>query len=207
MFLSTNLIINGYKKGIFPMAESANDPYVYWVSPDKRGIISLDEFNLPKSLKKFLKKKTYTIGINSKFKEVINSCARSSSLRSETWINNQIIENYTKLFSMGLASSIEIYQKEDLVGGLYGVQLGSIFFGESMFSTKTNASKVALVYLAALLKQSGFSFIDTQFITEHLKQFGAKEIDKKKYIKILEKNLKYKKKFPNKLNKDILSYF
>ena len=207
MFLSTDLIINGYKKGIFPMAESANDPYVYWVSPDKRGIIRLDEFNLPKSLKKFLKKNTYTIGINRKFKEVINSCARSSSLRSETWISNQIIENYTKLFSMGLASSIEIYQKEDLVGGLYGVQLGSIFFGESMFSIKTNASKVALVYLAALLKQSGFSFIDTQFITEHLKQFGAKEIDKKNYIKILEQNLKYKKKFPNKLNKDILSYF
>lgn len=207
MFLSTNLIINGYKKGIFPMAESANDPYVYWVSPNKRGIISLDEFNVPKSLKKFLKKNTYTIGINSKFKEVINSCAKSSSLRSETWINNQIIENYTELFFMGLASSIEIYQHKDLVGGLYGVQLGSIFFGESMFSTKPNASKVALVYLAALLKQSGFNLIDTQFITEHLKQFGAKEIDKENYIKILEKNLKLKKKFPDKLNKDILSYF
>lgn len=207
MFLSTNLIINGYKKGIFPMAESANDPYVYWVSPNKRGIISLDEFNVPKSLKKFLKKNIYTIGINSKFKDVINSCAKSSSLRSETWINNQIIENYTELFFMGLASSIEIYQKKDLVGGLYGVQLGSIFFGESMFSTQPNASKVALVYLAALLKQSGFNLIDTQFLTEHLKQFGAKEIDKKNYIKILEKNLKLKKKFPDKLNKDLLSYF
>lgn len=207
MFLSTNLILDGYKKGIFPMAESADDPFIFWVSPEKRGIIKMDEFNIPKSLKKFIKKKTYDIFVNKNFKEVINRCAKVSKGRKETWINDQIKENYCKLFSEGHALSIECYENNNLIGGLYGVKLGAIFFGESMFSSKDNASKVALVYLVAYLKQGGFKIIDTQFLTKHLKQFGAIEIPKSNYLNVLKQNLQITSRFPLTLNKAVLDYF
>ena len=132
MFLSTNIIMDGYKKGIFPMAESAEDPYVFWVSPDKRGIIEIKNFKVPKSLKKFLKKTSYSVLVNNNFEKVISLCAKISKGRTDTWINGQIKENYCKLFSEGHALSIECYDKNTLIGGLYGVKLGSIFFGESM---------------------------------------------------------------------------
>ena len=207
MFLSDKLIINGYKRGIFPMAESADDPYIFWVSPEKRGVIFTNEFYLTKSLKKIIKKKEFIIKVNHNFKTVILCCSQKNEKRTNTWINNQIIDNYTKLFEKGLAKSVECYHDNKLVGGLYGVKIGSIFFGESMFSHKPNASKVALVYLAALLKEGGFKVIDTQFITKHLKQFGAKEIPKNNYLKILEKYINQEKNFPNKLKKNILDYF
>lgn len=207
MFLSTNIIMDGYKKGIFPMAESAEDPYVFCVSPDKRGIIEIKNFKVPKSLKKFLKKTSYSVLVNNNFEKVISLCAKISKGRTDTWINGQIKENYCKLFSEGHALSIECYDKNTLIGGLYGVKLGSIFFGESMFSVKDNASKVALVYLAAYLKQGGFKLIDIQFLTKHLEQFGAIEVTKSVYMNILGDNLKNTKKFPLKLSKTVLDYF
>ena len=178
MFLSDELIINGYKKGIFPMAESSDDPYVFWVNPEKRGVIFVDDFIVSKSLRK-------------------------RSKRTQTWINKQIIESYTELYNKGFAKSVECYQTDKLVGGLYGVQIGGIFFGESMFSFVENASKVALAYL----KEGGFMFIDTQFLTEHLKQFGAKEISRSNYHKILKDHIDCKKNFPLKLKKKVYEYF
>lgn len=207
MFLSKDLIIRGYKKGIFPMSESSDDPFIFWVSPEKRGIIEVDEFIVPKSLKKFIRKKIYSVKVNTNFSKVINLCAKITKKREETWINNQIIENYIKLHTEGFASSFECYYNDELVGGLYGVKIGRIFFGESMFSIKDNASKVALVHLVAYLKQGQFKFIDTQFITSHLRQFGAKEVPKNKYINILKRNISQKKNIPLKLNRDILEYF
>ena len=207
MFLSKDLILRGYKKGIFPMSESSDDPFIFWVSPEKRGIIEVDEFIVPKSLKKFIRKKKYSVKVNANFSKVIKLCAKITKKREETWINNQIIENYIKLHTEGFASSFECYYNDELVGGLYGVKIGRIFFGESMFSIKDNASKVALVHLVAYLKQGQFKFIDTQFITSHLRQFGAKEVPKNKYINILKRNISQKKNIPLKLNKDILEYF
>ena len=207
MFLSKDLIIRGYKKGIFPMSESSDDPFIFWVSPEKRGIIEVDEFIVPKSLKKFIRKKKYSVKVNTNFSKVIKLCAKITKKREETWINNQIIENYIKLHKEGFASSFECYYNDELVGGLYGVKIGRIFFGESMFSIKDNASKVALVHLVAYLKQGQFKFIDTQFITSHLRQFGAKEVPKNKYINLLKRNISQKKNIPLKLNRDILEYF
>ena len=207
MFLSKDLIIRGYKEGIFPMSESSDDPFIFWVSPEKRGIIEVDEFIVPKSLKKFIRKKKYSVKVNTNFSKVIKLCAKITKKREETWINNQIIENYIKLHTEGFASSFECYYNDELVGGLYGVKIGRIFFGESMFSLKDNASKVALVHLVAYLKQGQFKFIDTQFITSHLRQFGAKEVPKNKYINILKRNISQKKNIPLKLNRDILEYF
>jgi len=207
MFLSKDLIIRGYKKGIFPMSESSDDPFIFWVSPEKRGIIEVDEFIVPKSLKKFIRKKKYSVKVNTNFSKVIKLCAKITKKREETWINNQIIENYIKLHTEGFASSFECYYNDELVGGLYGVKIGRIFFGESMFSIKDNASKVALVHLVAYLKQGQFKFIDTQFITSHLRQFGAKEVPKNKYINLLKRNISQKKNIPLKLNRDILEYF
>ena len=207
MFLSKDLILRGYKKGIFPMSESSDDPFIFWVSPEKRGIIEVDEFIVPKSLKKFIRKKKYSVKVNANFSKVIKLCAKITKKREETWINNQIIENYIKLHTEGFASSFECYYNDELVGGLYGVKIGRIFFGESMFSIKDNASKVALVHLVAYLKQGQFKFIDTQFITSHLRQFGAKEVPKNKYINLLKRNISQKKNIPLKLNRDILEYF
>ena len=207
MFINKSSIIDGYKKGIFPMSESRNDPFVFWVSPELRGIIKLDEFNISRSLKKFINKKKFSISINDNFKEVIEKCALPNKKRETTWINKQIIDSYVQLYEDGLASSIECYDDDTLVGGLYGVHIGKLFFGESMFSIKTNASKVSLVYLAAHLKQGGYSIIDTQFLTNHLKQFGGIEIKKKEYLELLNENINYKRNIPKKLKKNVLEYF
>jgi leucyl/phenylalanyl-tRNA---protein transferase len=207
MFINKSSIIDGYKKGIFPMSESRNDPFIFWVSPELRGIIKLDGFNISRSLKKFINKKKFSISINNNFREVIEECASPNKKRESTWINKQIIDSYVQLYEDGLASSIECYDDNELVGGLYGVHIGKIFFGESMFSIKTNASKVSLVYLAAHLIQGGFSIIDTQFLTNHLKQFGGIEIKKKEYLELLNKNINYKREIPNQLKKDVLEYF
>ena len=160
MFLSPKIVLNGYYKGIFPMADSIDDPYIYWVDPKERGIIFLDNFRFSASLKKFVKKKPYTVKVNKNFHEVIKFCSNNSR-RETSWINKQIIENYIHLHEIGKAKSIECYFENNLVGGLYGIIMGKFFCGESMFSLKKNSSKVALVHLAAYLKQGGFKFIDT----------------------------------------------
>ncbi|MFL2661596.1 MAG: leucyl/phenylalanyl-tRNA--protein transferase [Alphaproteobacteria bacterium] len=207
MFLSTHLVLKAYERGLFPMSDSNNDPYIYWVEPKERGIIDLQEFKVPKSLKKIIKKNNYEIKINSRFEDVIKLCAKNR-YRNTSWINNQIIENYTKLNKLGFAKSVEYYFNKKLVGGLYGIILGKIFCGESMFSLVPNASKISLVYLAVLLKENGFKFIDTQFYSDHLKQFGTKKISKKDYQNILKKNFKKKNIiFRDSLKKILKSYF
>jgi len=206
MFLSPEIIIEAYSKGIFPMADSHNDPFVYWVDPKIRGIINLREFKISKSLRKILKKKNYKVKINKNFEKVINLCAKNP-LRNNTWINNQIIINYIKLHKIGKANSVECYYNNELVGGLYGILLGNIFCGESMFSIQKNASKISMAYLAAHLIEGGFEFIDTQFYSEHLKQFGTKKIMKSEYLKLLSRNRNKPKIFPLNISQNILDYF
>ena len=206
MFLSPEIIIEAYSKGIFPMADSHNDPFVYWVDPKIRGIINLREFKISKSLRKVLKKKNYKVKINKNFEKVINLCAKNP-LRNNTWINNQIIINYIKLHKIGKANSVECYYNNELVGGLYGILLGNIFCGESMFSIQKNASKISMAYLAAHLIEGGFEFIDTQFYSEHLKQFGTKKIMKSEYLKLLSMNSIKPKIFPLNISQNILEYF
>ena len=207
MFLSTDLVLKAYEKGIFPMSDSNYDPYIYWVEPKERGVIDLKEFKVSKSLTKLIRKDIHKVEINSNFEKVINLCAKNKK-RKKSWINEQIIENYTKLHKLGFAKSIECYFDKSLVGGLYGIIVGRIFCGESMFSIRENASKIALTYLAALLKQGGFKFIDTQFYSEHLRQFGTKKISKNKYLKLLKENkLLENPTFPERLEKNVLDYF
>ena len=151
MFLSTHLVLKAYEKGLFPMSDSNNDPYIYWVEPKERGIIDLKEFKVPRSLKKIIKKSDYEIKINLRFEDVIKLCSKNK-YRNTSWINDQIIENYTKLNKLGFAKSIEYYHNGKLAGGLYGIIMGKIFCGESMFSLMPNSSKISLVYIATLLK-------------------------------------------------------
>ena len=207
MFLSTDLVLKAYEKGLFPMSDSNYDPYIYWVEPKERGLIDLKDFKVSKSLKKIIKQNKYNIKINTCFPKVIKLCAKNK-YRKKSWINKQIIDNYIELHNLGFAKSIECFFEEKLVGGLYGIIIGKIFCGESMFSLEKNASKVALVYLAALLKQNDYKFIDTQFYSEHLKQFGTKKITKFEYKKILENNKDTQRiDFPNELSQSLYKYF
>ena len=206
MFLSPKIVLNAYYKGIFPMSDSIDDPYIYWVDPKERGIIFLDHFRFSASLKKFVKKNLYTVKVNKNFHKVIKFCSNNSK-RETSWINKQIIENYIHLHKIGKAKSIECYLENNLVGGLYGIIMGKFFCGESMFSIKKNSSKVALVYLAAYLKQGGFKFIDTQFFSNHLEQFGTIKVSRERFLKILEKNRDDNLSFPKKLSKNVLDYF
>ena len=206
MFLSPEILLKAYAKGIFPMSDSFDDPFVYWVDPQIRGIIELNEFKITKSLKKTLKKKKYVIKINTNFERVIELCAKNIN-REKTWINKQIISNYIKLFKIGKAKSVECYFNNKLAGGLYGITIGNIFCGESMFSIEKDASKISLAYLAAHLIEGGFKFIDTQFYSSHLKQFGTKQIIRNDFHQLLLKNKKEIREFPEKISKDILKYF
>ena len=206
MFLSPEILLKAYAKGIFPMSDSFDDPFVYWVDPQIRGIIELNEFKITKSLKKTLKKKNHVVKINTNFERVIELCAKNIN-REKTWINKQIISNYIKLFKIGKAKSVECYFNNKLAGGLYGITIGNIFCGESMFSIEKDASKISLAYLAAHLMEGGFKFIDTQFYSSHLKQFGTKQIIRSDFHKLLLKNKKEIREFPEKISKDILKYF
>ena len=207
MFLSENIVLQAYRKGMFPMSDSLDDPYIFWVNPEQRGIIHLNDFKVSKSLRKIIKKKNYVIKVNNNFTKVIELCAKNK-FRDSTWINKQIIDSYTSLSRMGKAVSVEYYENNQILGGLYGVILGEIFCGESMFSLKDNASKISIVYLAAFLKQAGFRIIDTQFYSKHLSQFGTIEISQGEYLKILkENNNKKDLSFQKKLNANVLSFF
>jgi len=206
MFLSPEILLKAYAKGIFPMSDSLDDPFVYWVDPQIRGIIELNEFKITKSLKKTLKKKNHVIKINTNFERVIELCAKNIN-REKTWINKQIISNYIKLFKIGKAKSVECYFNNKLAGGLYGITIGNIFCGESMFSIEKDASKISLAYLAAHLMEGGFEFIDTQFYSSHLKQFGTKQVIRSDFHELLLKNKKEIREFPEKISKDILKYF
>ncbi len=187
--LPPELLLRAYSIGVFPMAEAREDNEVFWVEPDHRGIIPLDRFHLSRSLRKTLKRGTFRVTADQAFDQVIAACAQAAPDRENTWINLQIEQAYEALHRQGNAHSIETWQGEELVGGLYGVRLGGAFFGESMFSRATDASKVALVHLVARLICGGFKLLDTQFLTDHLKQFGAVEIPREDYRRMLKNAL------------------
>ncbi|PPR35641.1 MAG: Leucyl/phenylalanyl-tRNA--protein transferase [Alphaproteobacteria bacterium MarineAlpha6_Bin4] len=200
MSINEQTILKGYSLGIFPMSESIDDPNIYWINPKKRGVIPLNDLKISKSLKKEIKKKKFKITINTNFNKVIANCAKKTKGRPTTWINKEIIKLYSNLHKIGHAHSLEAWSKNKLVGGLYGVSLGSAFFGESMFSTVSNSSKICLVYLVANLKIRGFTLLDTQFVNPHLEGFGAIEISRDKYLSMLGKSLKKNADFKKKIS-------
>ena len=183
--LTPQIVLDAYSKGLFPMAENRRDKQLFWIDPEVRGILPLDNFHIPRSLKKKIRNNPFEVRFDHNFAAVIRACAQQKPKRRETWINDEIIELYTKLFCMRHAHSVECWQEEKLVGGLYGISIGGAFFGESMFSSERDSSKIALVHLVARLNLAGFTLLDTQFITDHLKQFGAIEISRVEYHKIL----------------------
>lgn len=183
--LSPELLLRAYASGIFPMSESANDPEIYWVRPEQRGIIPLDKFHISRSLQKTLKRAPFQIRFNTAFNQVLEGCAIRRGPHSGTWINQTIRDGYNALHEAGHCHSVEAWQNGHLVGGLYGVSLGGAFFGESMFSHVTDASKICLVHLVEHLRTRGFQLLDTQFTTEHLQRFGAIEVPASTYEDML----------------------
>lgn len=187
--LTADQLLRAYTLGVFPMARQHDDPRLYWVDPEKRGILPLDGFHLPRSLKKTLRHEIFTFRVDSAFADVLRLCAESTARRPETWINGEIFRLFTELHQAGLAHSVETWQGDRLVGGLYGLSMGGAFFGESMFSRATDASKAALAYLVAVMKKGDYSLLDTQFVTDHLAQFGTIEISRRDYLRQLAKAL------------------
>jgi len=184
--ITPEVLLKAYACGIFPMAESAEDPALYWIEPERRGLIPLDAFHVPARLARTVRADRFTVVADRNFDAVIDACAEPRPGRSRTWINTRISALYRKLHRRGHCHSIEAYDGDELVGGLYGVNLGRAFFGESMFHRARDASKVALVHLIARLKAGGFQLLDTQFVTDHLKIFGATEVSRRQYHKLLE---------------------
>lgn len=189
--LTPDLILNAYAQGIFPMAESRDDDGLFWLDPQERGVIPLDGFHVSRSLRKAILREPYQIKIDTNFAGVIEGCAD----RDETWINAPIFSIYMDLFRAGFAHSVEVWDKDDLVGGVYGVTLMGAFFGESMFSRRTNASKIALAYLVSRLNAGGFSLLDTQFLTPHLASLGGIEIPRASYRQALQDALEVEANF------------
>lgn len=185
-------LLRCYANGVFPMGEARDDPRVFLVEPDQRGIFPLDGFHIPTRLKRTVRGEPFDIRVNTAFLSVVDACASPAKGREDTWINAPIRRLYGELHAMGHAHSVECWKDEVLVGGLYGVTLGSAFFGESMFSRMTDASKVALVHLVARLKRGSFTLLDAQFITEHLTRFGAQEIPQSAYLRKLGPALRLK---------------
>jgi leucyl/phenylalanyl-tRNA--protein transferase len=193
--ITPQVLLKAYSCGIFPMAESAEDTALYWIEPQQRGILLLDQVHVPRRLARSIRQRVYDVRIDTNFEAVIEGCATPSPGRRTTWINRKIRNLYRELFDSGYCHTVETWHGSQLVGGLYGVALGGAFFGESMFSTARDASKVALVYLCARLIHGGFSLLDTQFVTEHLKQFGTMEIDRAEFHTLLEKSLAHQADF------------
>lgn len=184
--ITPQVLLKAYACGIFPMAESAEDNALYWIDPDRRGVLPLDEFKISRSLKRVVRSGRFEIRIDTAFGDVMAGCAAPAPGRKSTWINDRIRKLYGELFKLGHCHSVEAWAGGRLVGGLYGVSLGAAFFGESMFSDVPDASKVALVHLVARLKTGGFKLLDTQFVTEHLSRFGTIEVTREDYQKLLE---------------------
>ncbi len=183
--ITPEVLLKAYACGIFPMAESAEDPALYWIEPELRGIIPLDGFHIPSRLARTVRSERFSVVSNRDFDAVIDGCAEPGPGRSRTWINGRIRNLYRKLYDIGHCHTVEVCDGEALVGGLYGVSLGRTFFGESMFHRARDASKIALVHLVARLRTGGFKLLDTQFITQHLKTFGATEVPRRQYHKLL----------------------
>jgi leucyl/phenylalanyl-tRNA---protein transferase len=188
--ITPQVLLKAYSCGIFPMAESADDPALYWIEPQHRGVLPLDAMHVPRRLARTVRAKSFEVRIDTDYEGVIDGCAASRPGRSSTWINGRIRSLYRELFRLGHCHTVETWAEGKLVGGLYGVALGGVFFGESMFSRRTDASKVALVYLVARLRAGGFKLLDTQFVTGHLRQFGTVEIDRGEFQRRLEASLR-----------------
>src|SRR3954451_16832114 len=184
--ITPEVLLRAYACGIFPMAESADDPSLFWVEPEIRGVIPLDGFRIASRLARTVRSDAFRITVNAAFKAVIDGCAEPGAGRNDTWINRRICDLYIGLHGIGHCHSVEAWDGDELAGGLYGVALGRAFFGESMFHRERDASKVALVHLVARLKAGGFQLLDTQFVTDHLKSFGAIEVPRRQYHKLLE---------------------
>jgi leucyl/phenylalanyl-tRNA--protein transferase len=183
-------LLQAYANGYFPMALSRDDPELYWFSPEERGVLPLERFHLPRGLKRAMKSCPYRVTVDTDFMAVIHACGAVTPTRRETWINSTIIELYGALFASGHAHSIEVWQEDALVGGLYGISLGGAFFGESMFSRAPDASKIALVHLVERLRAAGYTLLDTQYVNDHLKQFGVEAWPKEDYMTKLAKALR-----------------
>ncbi|HAO43242.1 MAG TPA: leucyl/phenylalanyl-tRNA--protein transferase [Afipia sp.] len=184
--ITPSVLLRAYACGIFPMSESADDPTIFWVEPEKRGIIPLDGFRVTSRLARTVRSDAFRVTVNTAFKQTIAGCAAPQPGRDDTWINGRIRDLYTSLHEIGHCHSVEAWQGDRLVGGLYGVSLGRAFFGESMFHTERDASKVALVHLVARLIAGGFVLLDTQFVTDHLRTFGAVEVPRRRYRTMLD---------------------
>ncbi len=183
--LTADLLLRAYRLGMFPMAESRASRSLHWLDPEARGVLPLDKFHLPRSLMKSLRAGKFSVTADTQFAATIAACAAARANRPETWINQEIERLFTELFALGFAHSVEVWADGQLVGGLYGAALGGAFFGESMFSTQTDASKIALVHLVARLRLGGYVLLDTQFITAHLTRFGAVEVPRDDYHVLL----------------------
>ena len=187
--LTPETLLRAYAVGLFPMAERRDDQTLFWIDPEKRGILPIDRFHLPRRLARQFRRRPFEVRCDTAFERVIRECAAPADDGPGTWINDEIITLYTELNKMGRAHSVECWQAGRLVGGLYGVTLGAAFFGESMFSRETDASKIALAHLVARLRKGGYRLLDIQFVTEHLSQFGAVEILRSGYRHLLAEAL------------------
>ena len=187
--LSPDLLLAAYSLGIFPMAESASSKELFWFDPKRRGVLPLDEFHIPRRLRRTLRQGQAEIRIDHDFDAVIAGCSAPARGREGTWMNSEIRRVYRALFDQGACHTVEVYENGELTGGLYGVSIGAAFFGESMFHRRTDASKIALAFLVARLKAGGFTLLDTQFVTDHLTRFGAIEVSRREYHEMLDEAL------------------
>src|SRR5216683_6419811 len=187
--ITPDVLLKAYACGIFPMAESADDPALYWIEPERRGVIPLESFHVPARLARSVRRASLTVVADRDFDSVIAGCGEAGPGRARTWINTRIRNLYRGLYDIGHCHTVEVYDGDELVGGLYGVSLGRAFFGESMFHRARDASKIALVHLVARLKAGGYKLLDTQFVTDHLKIFGAIELSRRQYHKVLAEAL------------------
>ena len=197
--LNPDLLIRAYAAGIFPMAEARGRSELFWVDPEYRGILPLENFHVPRRLRRTVRAGPFTVTCDRDFAGVVRGCAKSRRERPDTWISDEILEAYQGLYQLGFAHSVECWQDDRLAGGLYGVSLAGAFFGESMFSRIRDASKVALVHLVARLTHSGYRLLDTQFTTPHLEQFGVIEIPRARYRQLLDEALDTAAEFPREL--------
>jgi leucyl/phenylalanyl-tRNA--protein transferase len=182
--LTPNLLVQAYSRGLFPMAETRDDSQLFWVDPDERGVLPLEGFHVPKRLRKTVRQDRFKVTADVAFDEVIRQCGELNYTRGrfDSWINSEIVRAYGELFRLGLAHSVECWSEGRLVGGLYGVAIRAAFFGESMFSIETDASKVALVHLVARLRAGGYRLLDSQFVNDHLKQFGVEAVPRHAFM-------------------------
>jgi len=201
------MLLRAYALGIFPMAERRDDDEIYWVDPEQRGILPLEEFHLPRRLARTIRQARFDIRCDQNFDAVVGACAEPDFGRPETWINTPIRRLSVQLFALGYAHSVECWRRGELVGGLYGIALGGAFFGESMFSRERDASKVALAHLVLRLRLGGYRLLDTQFITSHLVQFGASEVSRADYRRRLAEAIAVKTQFYCDVPPELLAGF